>query len=128
PGRSSRNSWRTSTKWNSRSFFRVRCGETPMLPVRSSFQARSSNPNSLCRRPVVSACSSRPHLGEALGLSWSLSRYGNIYTLIYEVPVKWPKCKESLGIDDFGAIDCPGCRLELALSFDETMQKDRQFA
>ena len=53
--------------------------------------------------------------------AWSGLR--NVYTLIYEVPVKCVKCKESFSVEDFGFVDCPGCGLELAVYFDDTVRK-----
>jgi hypothetical protein len=52
-----------------------------------------------------------------------LTGFRNLYTLIYEVPAKCPKCKETFSIEDFGFVDCPGCGLELAVGFDDVTQK-----
>jgi hypothetical protein len=53
--------------------------------------------------------------------AWSGSR--NMYSLIYEVLAKCPKCKETFSIEDFGFVDCPECGLELAVFFDDVMRK-----
>lgn len=47
----------------------------------------------------------------------------NVYTLIYEVPAKCPKCKDSFSIEDFGLVDCPSCGTELAVGFDSASRK-----
>lgn len=52
---------------------------------------------------------------------WSGSR--NMYTLIYDVPAKCPKCKEAFSIEDFGLVDCPACGLEVAVYFDDVVRK-----
>jgi hypothetical protein len=61
------------------------------------------------------------HRGRKPEWGWSGSR--NLYTLIYEVPAKCPKCKEAFSIEDFGFVDCPGCGLELAVGFDDVTRK-----
>jgi hypothetical protein len=61
------------------------------------------------------------HRGRRPEWGWSGSR--NVYTLIYEVPAKCPKCKETFSIEDFGFVDCPSCGLELAVGFDEVTRK-----
>ncbi len=48
------------------------------------------------------------HRGKTWGSHGALLGYGDIYTLILEVPVKCPKFKETFSIDDFGLADCPG--------------------